>query len=95
METITQKVGFIPNGNKVLVLPHPTEEKTKAGIIIPDTAKKKALMGTVVAVGDGIKEFPATVKEGDVVCYSNRYVEITVDEVEYFLIPEHEIIGIL
>lgn len=89
------QVNFVPQGNKVLVLPDPVESKTKAGIIIPDTAKRKAFIGTVVSMGEGMKEFPTTVKLGDRVVYGNRSVELTLDDIEYLLVPEHEIIGIL
>lgn len=89
------QVNFVPQGNKVLVLPDPVESKTKAGIIIPDTAKRKAFIGTVVSMGEGMKEFPTTVKVGDRVVYGNRSVELTLDDVEYLLVPEHEIIGIV
>tara|TARA_R110000868_G_scaffold103241_5_gene284403 strand:- start:2581 stop:2859 length:279 start_codon:yes stop_codon:yes gene_type:complete len=90
-----KQVNFVPQGNKVLILPNPVEEITKAGIIIPDTAKKKAFVGTVVSTGEGMKDFPMSVKVGDKVVYGNRYVDLTLDDVEYLLIPEHEIIGIL
>lgn len=89
------EVKFTPQGNKVLVLPNPTEDKTKAGIIIPDTAKKKAFIGTVVSTGEGLKDYPMTVKKGDKVLYGNSYVEIKLDDVDYLLMYEHDIIGTL
>lgn len=89
------QVNFVPQGNKVLILPDPVESKTKAGIIIPDTARRKAFIGTVVSIGEGMQDFPTTVKLGDRVVYGNRSVELTLDEVEYLLVPEHEIIGII
>lgn len=88
------ETNFVPQGNKVLVLPNPTEEKTKSGIIIPDTARKKAFVGKVVSTGEGYKEYPMTVKKGDTVLYSNNYVEIKLDDVEYLLMNEQDIIGI-
>jgi len=88
-------MNFVPQGNKVLIQPDPVESKTKAGIIIPDTAKRKAFIGTVVSIGDGMKDFPNTLKVGDRVVYGNRYVELNLEDTEYLLIPEHEIIGII
>lgn len=88
------QVNFTPQGNNVLVLPDAVESTTKAGIIIPDTAKRKAFVGTVVSIGEGIKEYPLTVKVGDKVVYGNRYVELNLQDTDYLLIPEHEIIGI-
>src|SRR5690554_7986555 len=54
-----------PLADRVLIEPTPAEEKTASGIIIPDAAKVKPLRGTVVAVGNGKKDEPMTVKEGD------------------------------
>ena len=54
-----------PTKDRVLVEPAPAEEKTAGGIIIPDTAKEKPQKGKVVAVGNGKKDEPMTVKVGD------------------------------
>ena len=74
------KVKIKPLADRVLVEPAPAEEKTAAGIIIPDTAKEKPQKGTVVAVGTGKKDEPMTVKIGDEVLYG-KYAgtEITID----------------
>ncbi|MFM7031424.1 MAG: co-chaperone GroES, partial [Bacteroidota bacterium] len=58
-----------PIADRVLVEPTPAEEKTAGGIIIPDTAKEKPQRGTVVAVGQGKKDEPMTVKAGQTVLY--------------------------
>jgi chaperonin GroES len=57
-----------PLADRVLVLPAPAEEKV-GGIIIPDTAKEKPQRGKIVAVGQGTKDDPMVLKEGDVVLY--------------------------
>ena len=69
-----------PIADRVVVEAAPAEEKTASGIYIPDTAKEKPQRGTVVAVGDGKKDEPLTVKVGDVVLYG-KYAgtEITHD----------------
>jgi len=59
------KITFKPNEDRVLVEPAAAEEKTASGIIIPDTAKEKPQKGKVIAVGEGIKDKPVTVKVGD------------------------------
>lgn len=58
-----------PLGDRVLIKADLAEEKTKTGIIIPDTAKEKPQRGVVLAVGKGKKDNPMTVKTGDAVLY--------------------------
>lgn len=58
-----------PLGDRVLVEPGPAEVKTTSGIIIPDTAQEKPQRGRVVAIGNGKKDEPLTVKVGDTVLY--------------------------
>lgn len=89
------KINFVPSGSKVLVLPHPAEEKTQNGIIIPDTARRRANKGTVVAMGAGFKEYPSNLKIGDEVVYGTHFVEMKIDDVEYLIMNEYEILGIL
>ncbi len=88
------KVKFKPNEDRVLVRPEPAEEKTAAGIIIPDTAKEKPQRGKVVAVGDGSKDKPVTVQVGDRVLYG-KYAgtEITIDGEEYLIMRNSDIFG--
>ena len=64
-----------PLADRVLINPAKAEEKTVAGIIIPDTAKEKPLKGEVVAVGEGTKDEKMVLKAGDTVLfgkYRNR-----------------------
>ena len=67
-----------PLGDRVLVEPQKEDEVKKGGIIIPDTAKEKPVLGEVIAVGPGRmseegKQVPMTVKKGDVVLFT-KYV---------------------
>lgn len=85
-----------PLADRVVVEPFAAEEKTSGGIIIPDTAKEKPKKGTVLAVGEGKKDEPMTVKVGDVVLYG-KYggTEITIDGLEYLIIKESDIYAII
>lgn len=83
--------------DRVLVAPSASEEKTKGGIFIPDTAKEKPQKGTIVAVGKGKKkDEPLTVKAGDVILYG-KYggTEITLDGQEYLIMRESDVYAIL
>ena len=90
------KVKIKPLADRVLVEPAAAEEKTAAGIIIPDTAKEKPQKGKVVAVGTGKKDEPMTVKVGDEVLYG-KYAgtEITIDGVNYLIMRESDIVAIV
>lgn len=85
-----------PLADRVLVEPAEAEEKTASGIIIPDTAKEKPQRGIIVAVGNGKKDEPLTVKEGDNVLYG-KYAgtEITVEGKEYLIMRESDIFAIV
>ena len=91
-----------PLYDRVLVKRVEEEEKTKGGIIIPDTAKEKPVEGIVVAVGSGKiegeknKKVPLEVKEGDRVLFS-KYAgsEITIDDKEHLIMKEEDIIAIV
>ena len=85
-----------PLQDRVIVKRVEEEEKTKGGIIIPDTAKEKPQKGTVVAVGPGKKDEPMTVKPGDVVLYGKYSgTEITVDSKNYLIMRESDIVAII
>ena len=89
-------ISIKPIADRVVLLPAPAEEKTASGIFIPDTAKEKPQRGTVVAVGDGKKEEPITVKVGDEVLYG-KYAgtEITYEGKEYLIMRESDIYAII
>jgi chaperonin GroES len=90
------KVKIKPLADRVLVEAAAAEEKTASGIIIPDTAKEKPQRGKVVAVGNGKKDEPITVKEGDEVLYG-KYAgtEITLDGKDYLIMRESDILAIV
>lgn len=90
------KVTFKPIADRVLIKPAEAEETTKGGIIIPDTAKEKPQRGKVIAVGNGKKDEPMTVKVGDTVLYGKYSgTEITLDGEEYLIMRESDILGSL
>jgi chaperonin GroES len=85
-----------PLADRVLVEPVAAEQKTASGIIIPDTAKEKPQRGTIVAVGNGKKDEPLTVKVGDLVLYG-KYSgsEINIDGIDYLIMRESDILAII
>lgn len=85
-----------PLSDRVLVLPNPAEEKTVGGLIIPDTAKEKPLVGKVVAVGPGTSEIKMEVKVGAQVLYG-KYAgqEISVDGTDYLIMKQSDIFAII
>jgi chaperonin GroES len=89
-------ISFKPLADRVLVKPAAAEEKTASGLFIPDTAKEKPQRGEIVAVGNGKKDEPLSVKVGDQVLYG-KYAgtEITIDGVEYLMMKELDIFGTL
>lgn len=93
---------IIPLSDHVLIEPIKEEEKTKAGILLPDTAaKEKPEQGKIIAVGPGRKVssgkiIPMSVKEGQKVLF-NKYGpnEIKVEEKEYLIAKEEDILAII
>ncbi|MCP4681701.1 MAG: co-chaperone GroES [Desulfobacterales bacterium] len=90
-----------PLHDRVIVKRVADEEKTKGGIIIPDTAKEKPAEGSIVAVGEGKitedgKKQPLEVKEGDKVLFG-KYAgtEINIDGEEHLIMREDDIIAII
>jgi chaperonin GroES len=90
-----------PLGDRILVKRIKEEEKSKGGIIIPDTAKEKPQEGKVVAVGKGKKTedgnvIAMDVKAGDRILFG-KYSgsEIKLDGEEYLIMREDEVLGIL
>ena len=90
------QVNVKPLADRVLVEPAAAEQKTAGGIIIPDTAKEKPQKGTIVAVGNGKKDEPLTVKVGDLVLYG-KYAgtEINVEGRDYLIMRESDILAIV
>jgi len=90
-----------PLQDRILVRRVQEEEKTKGGIIIPDSAKEKPIEGEIVAVGtgkvlEGGKVRPLDVKAGDRILFG-KYAgnEIQVDGVEHLILREDEILGVV
>ena len=92
---------FRPLHDRVVVQRVDAEEKTKGGIIIPDTAKEKPQEGKIVAVGPGGRDeagklTPLDVKAGDRVLFGKwSGTEVMIDGVEYLIMKESDIMGVL
>ncbi len=90
-----------PLQDRIIVKRVEEEEKTKGGIIIPDTAKEKPQEGKVVAVGPGKvtedgKLQPMSVKKGDRVLFSKYSgTEITIEGEEHLIIREDDVLGVI
>lgn len=90
------QVNVKPLADRVLVEPAAAEQKTAGGIIIPDTAKEKPQRGTVVAIGNGKKDEPLTVKVGDQILYGKYSgTEITVEGKDYLIMRESDILAVI
>lgn len=90
-----------PLADRVVILPAEPEEKVQSGLYIPDTAKERPQKGEVVAVGPGKVSdngqlISMTVKVGDKVLYG-KYAgtEVIIDNKEYLIIRESDILAIL
>ncbi len=91
-----------PLGDRAVVKPAEREEKTKGGIFLPDTAsKERPQEGTIMAVGEGKRDdsgnlIPMTIKVGDKVLFA-KYggTEFKLDEEEYLILAEKDILGII
>ena len=92
---------FRPLHDRVVVKRVAEEEKTKGGIIIPDTAKEKPMEGEIVSVGPGARDesgklVPLDVKSGDRILFGKwSGTEIKLDGTEYLIMKESDIMGIL
>lgn len=97
----TKTLNLKPLGDRVIVQALPQEEKTRGGVILPETAKEKPQQGEVVAVGDGRildngTKVNMQVKVGDRVLYGKYSgTEVKVEGEEYLIIKESEILAIL
>jgi len=95
------KINLKPLADRIVVKPAEAEEKTAGGIILPDTVKEKPVEGTVVAAGPGKvaddgKAIKMEVKVGDKVLYGKYSgTEVTINGVEYLIMRESDIFGIL
>lgn len=90
-----------PLADRVVVRPSKAEEKTKGGIIVPDTAKEKPVWGEVIATGPGRvaddgKKIPMEIKVGDRVLYGKYSgTEVTIDGEDLLIMRESDIFAIM
>ena len=90
-----------PLADRVVIKPAPAEERTKGGLILPDTAKEKPVVGSVVAVGPGKvtddgKKVAPEVKVGDKVLYGKYSgTEVNVEGEDYLIMREADIFAIV
>jgi chaperonin GroES len=90
-----------PLQDRILVKRVEEEEKTKGGIIIPDTAKEKPAEGKVTAVGNGKlnddgKRVPLEIKKGDRILFGKYSgTEVNVEGDEYLIMREDDVLGII
>jgi len=89
-----------PLGDRIVIKVLEKEERTKGGIVLPDTAKEKPQKGEVLAIGSGEivdgQKVPLEVKVGDNIIFS-KYAgtEIKIDDVEYLILRQSDVLAIL
>jgi chaperonin GroES len=94
-------MAFRPLGDRVLVKRVEEEEKTKGGIIIPDTAKEKPQEGEVISVGPGARDDsgklqPLDVKAGDRILFGKwSGTEVKLDGQDLLIMKESDILGVV
>jgi chaperonin GroES len=94
-------MAFRPLGDRVLIKRVEEEEKTKGGIIIPDTAKEKPQEGKVIAVGPGARDengklIPLDVKKGDRILFGKwSGTEVKIDGDDLLIMKESDVLGVL
>ena len=94
-------MSFKPLYDRIAIKPIEHEEKTKGGIIIPDTAKEKPMQGEVVAVGRGVRNekgevHPLEIKVGDKVLYGKwAGTEVKVNGEDLIVMKESDVFGII
>jgi chaperonin GroES len=94
-------MAFRPLGDRVLIKRVEEEEKTKGGIIIPDTAKEKPQEGKVIAVGPGARDengklIPLDVKKGDRILFGKwSGTEVKLDGDDLLIMKETDVLGVL
>ena len=94
-------MNFRPLHDRILIKRIEEKETAKGGIIIPDTAKEKPQEGEVIAVGSGKRDedgkvVPLDVKAGDRILFGKYSgTEIKIDNQEYLILKEDEVLGVL
>lgn len=95
------KLSIRPLGDRVIIKALPSEEKTRGGVILPDSAKEKPQQGEVVAAGPGRRtdkgdKIAMQVEVGNRVLYGKYSgTEVKIDGEDYLIIKESEILAIL
>lgn len=90
-----------PLGDRIVVQAAPQEEKTKGGLVLPDSVKEKPVEGIVVAVGEGKilengKRQPMDVKVKDKVIYSKYSgTEVKLDGEDYLILSERDVLAVV
>lgn len=90
-----------PLQDRILVQRQEEDEKTKGGIIIPDSAKEKPAKGTVIAAGEGKtgedgKRIPMVLKKGDKILFGKYSgTEVKIDGQEYLIMREDDVLAII
>ncbi|MBN1354455.1 MAG: co-chaperone GroES [Candidatus Omnitrophica bacterium] len=90
-----------PLGERIMVEVLEAKEKTKGGIVLPDTAKEKPQEAKVIAVGKGRvgedgKNIPLELKAGDKILFGKYSgTEITVDDKEYLILKEEDVLAVI
>ena len=94
-------MAFKPLHDRVVVKRVQSDEKTKGGLIIPDSAKEKPAEGEVVAVGEGARKdsgelIPMSVKAGDRILFGKwSGTEVKLDGEEFLIMKESDVMGII
>jgi chaperonin GroES len=94
-------MAFKPLHDRVVVKRIESEEKTKGGLIIPDSAKEKPSEGEVIAVGEGARKdsgelIPMSVKKGDRILFGKwSGTEVTLNSEELLIMKESDILGVI
>ncbi len=94
-------MAFRPLHDRVLVRRIEGDEKTKGGLIIPDSAKEKPAEGEIIATGEGARKdsgelIPMSVKDGDRVLFGKwSGTEVTLDGEELLIMKESDILGVI
>lgn len=94
-------MAFKPLHDRVLVKRVESDEKTKGGLIIPDSAKEKPAEGEVVSVGEGARKdsgelIAPSVKAGDRILFGKwSGTEVTIDGAEMLIMKESDILGVI
>lgn len=94
-------MAFKPLHDRVVVKRVESDEKTKGGLIIPDSAKEKPAEGEVIAVGEGARKdsgelIPMSVKKGDRILFGKwSGTEVSLDGQELLIMKESDILGVI